>query len=351
MRITRFLLAVGLALCAAQGFSKAVAPAAGPYKVIKTAKVGGEGGFDFVTADPVGRKLYIPRIDGPNSRVMVYDLDTLTTAGVIATTGARGVAIDPQSSHGFCSSKPVVMWDTKTLQPVKTIDVQGNPDCILLEPLTERIYVLSHRAPDVTVIDAKDGAVVGTIDLGGEPEQGVSDGKGHVYIDLEDKNSVAVVDTRTLKVTADYSLEGKGGAPAGLALDAKRRILFVCGAEPATAVIMNADNGKIITSLPIGSGVDGAVFNPATREAFSSQRDGTLTVIAEKSPTRFEVEQTVQTRPGAKTLTLDAQTNRIVLITADRLKTPTPPAAQGPGGRRGRAPLVPGSFTILVVGR
>jgi len=345
------MMAAVIALCAARGPAQA-APAADPYRVVKTVKVGGEGGFDFVTADAEGRKLYIPRGSGANGRVMVYDLDTLTTAGVIATTGApRGVAVAPKSGHGFCTSKPVVMWDTQTLQPIKTINVQGNPDCILLEPLTERIYVLSHSAPNATVIDAKDGSVAGTIDLGGAPEQGVSDGQGHVYIALEDKNSVAVVDANTLKVTAHYSLEGKGGAPAGLALDAKHRILFACCAEPAAAVIMNADDGKIITSLPIGAGVDSAVFNPATGEAFSSQRDGTLTVIKEKSPIRFEVEQTVQTRLGAKTLTLDAKTNRLVLITADRVKLPAQPAAPGQGGRDRRAPLVPGSFTILVVGK
>jgi YVTN family beta-propeller protein len=213
----------------------------------------------------------------------------------------------------------------------------------MLEPLRERIYVLSHGAPGVTVIDAKDGTLVGTIDLDGAPEQGVSDGQGFVYIALEDKNSVAVVDANTLKVTARYSLGGKGGAPAGLAFDARNRILFACGRQPATAVMMNADNGKIITSLPIGDGVDGAVFNPATREAFSAQRDGTLTVIKENSPTRFEVEQTVRTGPGAKTLTLDSKTDRIVLITADRLP--------GQGGRARRAPLVPGSFRIIVVGK
>jgi len=167
------------------------------------------------------------------------------------------------------------------------------------------------------VINATDGSVAGTIDLGGAPEQAVTDGKGHLYVDLEDKSQIAVVDAKTLKVTAHYDLAGKGGAPAGLAFDVKNHILFAAGAEPPTMVILNADDGKIITSLPIGGGVDGATFNPATMEAFSSNRDGTLTVVKENSPTSFVVEQNVQTKTGAKTLTLDSKTNQIYLITAE----------------------------------
>ncbi|MFI4987017.1 MAG: YncE family protein, partial [Alphaproteobacteria bacterium] len=257
-------------------------------------------------------------------------------------------AVDPKSYYGFGSSKPVIMWDTKTLQTIKTIDVQGKPDGILFDPFNERVYVFSHTAPNATVIDAKDGSVVGTIDLGGAPEQAVTDGKGHVYVDLEDKDQIAVVDAKTMKVTAHYDLAGKGGGPAGLAFDAKNRILFAACHNPATMVMLNADSGKIIATLPIGTGVDGATFNPATMEAFSSQRDGTLTVVKENSPTGFVVEQTVQTQPGAKTLTLDSKTNRILLIAAE-FGPPTAPAT--PGGRPARGPMVPDSFSILVVGK
>ena len=187
-----------------------------------------------------------------------------------------------------------------------------------------------------------------TIDLGGAPEQAASDGKGHVYIALEDKDSVAVVDADTRKVTAHYDLAGKGGGPAGLALDVKNHILFACCHNPQTAVILDANDGKIITSLPIGNGVDGAGFNPNTMEAFSSQGDGTLTIIKENSPTSFEVEQNVSTMPGAKTCTLDAKTNQIYLITAER----APAAADGQGGGKGgRGRFLPDSFTILVVGK
>src|SRR5439155_9932239 len=139
--------------------------------------------------------------------------------GTIASARARGVAIDPRSHHGFCSSSPVVMWDSQSLATIKTIEVQGRPDGILFEPASGHVFVFSHSAPNATVIDAKDGTVVGTIDLGGAPEQAVSDGKGRVYVDLEDKGSIAVVDAKTLKVTTTYDLQGKGGTCAGLAMD------------------------------------------------------------------------------------------------------------------------------------
>ena len=184
--------------------------AEGPYKVLKAAKVGGAGGFDYVYADSEGRRLYVPR----GNRVMVYNLDTLEQAGEIPDTkGVHGVATDPKSGHGFSSSNPVVMFDTKTLATIKTIPVEGNPDGIFFEPATQRVYVLSHRAPNVTVLDAADGSVAGTIDLGGAPEQGASDGKGRVYIDVEDKDNVAVVDAKAMKVTAHYDLGGKGEGP------------------------------------------------------------------------------------------------------------------------------------------
>jgi DNA-binding beta-propeller fold protein YncE len=321
-------------------------PTGGPYAVTKTAKVGGAGGFDYVYADVAGRRLYIPRT-GTTPRVTVFNLDTLEPLGEIPTTSARGAAVDPTSNHGFCSSKPVVMWDTKTLAKIKTIEVQGNPDGILFDPFNDRVYVFSHSAPNATVINAKDGSVVGTIDLGGAPEQAVTDGKGHLFVDIEDKDNVAVVDAKTLKVTAHYGLSGKGGGPAGLAFDMKHHILFAACHDPATMVVLNAKDGKIITSLPIGTGVDGAVFNPATMEAFSSQGDGTLTVVKEKSPASFSVTQNVQTQRSAKTLTLDPKTNQIYLIAAEFTPPPTPP----PAGRRGRGQMVPDSFAIIVVGK
>ncbi len=320
--------------------------AEGPYKVEKTAKVGGAGGFDYVYADDAGRRLYIPRTGNP-SRVTVFNLDTLESQGEIMTTNARGVAVSAKTNHGFATSKPVTMWDTKTLAVIKTIDVQGGPDGILHDPFNDRIWVFSHVAPHATVIDASDGSVVGTMDLGGAPEQAASDGKGHLYVDLEDKNSIAVVDTKSLKVTATYDLTGSGGTCAGLAMDAKNNILFAACRSPQTMVMVNAADGKVIATLPIGQGVDGAGFNPNTMEAFSSQGDGTLTVIKENSPTSFVVEQTVTTMPSAKTMTLDRKTGRVLLIGAEYGAAPAAEA----GKRPGRGALVPDSFSILVVGK
>jgi hypothetical protein len=347
MRRFLFVFAAGIVVIASIGLAKQV-PTAGPYKVVKMAKVGGDGGFDYVYADSDGRRLYIPRTGATGARITVFNLDTFEPTGEIPNTNARGAAVDSKSGHGFVSSKPVVMFDTRTLVPIKTIDVQGGPDGILFDSFNERVYIFSHSAPNATVIDAKDGSVVGTIDLGGAPEQAVTDGKGHLYIDLEDKDSIAAVDAKTLAVTARYGLEGKGGGPGGLAFDVKNHILFATCHDPQTMVILNSDDGKIITTLPIGNGTDGATFNPVTMEAFSSQRDGTLTVIKENSPTSFVVEQNVQTMTGAKTLTLDSKTNRIVLIAAEFGPPPAPPPA---GGRGGRAPMLPDTFTILAVGK
>jgi YVTN family beta-propeller protein len=344
MRRIFFTLA-GATILASVGLAQP-APS-GPYKVLKIAKVGGAGGYDYVNADAQGRRLYIART-GPTPRITVFDLDTLDPVGEISTTNAHGAVIDAKTNHGFASTKPILMFDAKSLMPIKTIEVQGNPDGMLFDASDQRVYVLSHSAPHVTVIDAKDGAVVGTIDLGGMPEQAASDGKGHLYIDIEDKDNIAVVDAKTLTVTAHYDVAGKGGTCAGLALDAKNRILFATCRNPANMVILNADDGKIITTLPIGNQTDGAGFNPHTMEAFSSQGDGTLTIIKESGPTGFVVEQTLPTMMGARTSTLDTKTDHIILIGAE-FGPPTPPAQ--PGGRPGRGQIVPDSFSIVMVGK
>lgn len=320
----------------------------GPYHVLKTAKVGGEGGFDYVYADSDGRKLYVAR-GGSGARVSAFNLDTLEPAGEISNTDARGGAVDAQSHHGFASSKPVAMWDTKTMALIKTIPVDGGPDGILADPYNHHIYIFSHRAPNATVIDAKDGTVLGTIDLGGAPEQAATDGKGHIYVDIVDKDSVAVIDANTMKVTATYSLGGKGGGNAGLALDAKNHVLFVACRNPQVMVMLDANDGKYLADLPIGRGCDGAGFNPKTRECFSSQGDGTLTIIKEKSPTSFVVEQTVKTMPGAKTMTIDSKTGKVLLIAAEYGPAPADQPAQP--GRFSRGPMVPGSFSVVVVGK
>jgi hypothetical protein len=342
------VLVAGIAIVASLGLAQQ-APTAGPYKVLNTAKVGGDGGFDYVNADVQGRRLYVPR-SGPTARITVFNLDTLEPTGEVPNINGHGAVVDPKSNHGFITSNPVVMFDSKTLAVIKTITVQGNPDGILFDAFNERVYDLSHSAPNATVIDAKDGSIVGTIDLGGAPEQAVTDGKGHLYIDIEDKGSIAVVDAKTMAVTAHYDVSGKAGTCAGLAIDAKNRILFAACREPHVMVILNADDGNVITTLPLAGVTDGAVFNPATMEAFSSHAEGTLTVIKENSPTSFEVEQNLTTMPSAKTLTLDTKTNHILSIAAmfDAPPPGTPPLSNG---RIARGPMVAGSFSILVVGK
>jgi DNA-binding beta-propeller fold protein YncE len=353
MRRICLVMALGTALSGSIGLAQQ-APAAGPYKVLKTARVGGAGGFDYVYADVAGRRLYIART-GTSPRITVFDLDTLAPAGEIPGVSAHGAAVDPKSNHGFATSKPIVMFDSKTLATIKTIDVQGGPDGMLFDPFNQRVYDFSHNPPNVTVINATDGSVAGTIDLGGAPEQAVTDGKGHLYVDLEDKASVAVVDAKTMTVTAKYDLTGHGGVPAGLAFDARNRVLFVAcrTPTPGVMVVLNADDGKIITTLPLAGSSDGAVFNPATMEVFSSTGvdNGTLTIIKENSPTSFAVEQNLPTMSGAKTLTFDDKTNHVLLIGAE-YTTPAAPATPPPAGGRGPArTMVPDSFSILVVGR
>ena len=284
--------------------------------------MGGDGGFDYVYADSDGRRLYVART-GPTKRISVFDLDTLAPAGEIPDVGAHGVVVDPKSHHGFATSKPVTMFDSKTLKVIKTIDVEGNPDGMLFDPFNRRTYILSHAAPNATVIDAKTGSVLGTIDLGGAPEQAATDGKGHIYIDVEDKDNIAVVDAKAMQVTAHYTL-ADNKTPAGLAFDAKNHVLFIECRNPAVSVIMDARDGKILTTLPIGTGVDGAGFQPETNEAFSSQGDGTLTVIEETNPTAFEVEENVKTMTSAKTMTIDTKTKHILLIAAEFGPAPAP---------------------------
>jgi DNA-binding beta-propeller fold protein YncE len=341
----RISIAVALVL-ASLSLSASLAAQDGPYKVLAITKVGGPGGMDYVTADSEGRRLYVAR-SGPEGHVAIFDLDTLKQVGDIPNVSAHGATVDDKYQHGIASSKPVVFFDARTFAVIKTLDVQGNPDGYFADSFNHRLYILSHAAPNVTVIDAKDGTILGTIDIGGAPEQAVSDGKGHLYIDIEDKDAIAVIDAVNMKMLGKYDISAKGGGCAGLAIDPKNEILFASCRDKSNMIILSAKDGKIITDLPTGKGSDGATFNPATMEAFSSQGDGTLTIVKENSPTSFAVEQTVKTPVRAKTLTLDAKTGKIFLITAEYGEAPPPQ----PGQRYARAPMVPDSFMIVTVGR
>jgi DNA-binding beta-propeller fold protein YncE len=368
MRQFCLVLAAAVAVVAPIGLAQD-----GPYKVLKTARVGGEGGWDYIYADAAGRRLYIPRgatravaatetvpeVPAVAARLTIFDLDTLKPLGEIAGVGGNGTAVDPKSGHGFTSDHPKVsMFDTKTMTLIKSIDVgAARPDGILFDDFNQRVYVFSHPTKDATVIDTKDGAVLGTIDLGGVPEQGVADGKGMLYVVMQDAvGSVTAVDVKTMKAIGHYSFIDKGGCN-GLALDVKNRVLFAaCGrsgnppVQPAQPmmVILSATDGKILASLPLAGGSDGAAFNPATMEAFSTHGNGMMTIVKEKSPTSFEVEQNLQTMNGARTVTFDSKTGHLFTMSQERGPAPPPP----PGGGRGpQGTAVPGSFTILMIGK
>ncbi len=337
------LLAVaGASLLSANIFAQTDAP----YKVLDTAQLMGNGGIDYVYADNDARRVYVPR----GSNTFVFGLDDHKYIAAITNVSGHGVAIHTATHHGFSSSPQISMFDTQTMEKLKSIEVKGRPDGIMLEPFTDKVFVFSHQAPSITVIDPKDGTVAGTIDVGGAMEQAQSDGQGKIYVSVEDEKKIAVVDVKAMKLITKYDLGEGAGDPSGLGFDAKNHILFAMCAEPSVCVVLNSDTGKVLITLPIGSGTDNGGFNPSTMEAFSSQRDGTLTVIKEASPTSFSVEQTVQTKAGCKTMSIDTKNNRIVTICLERMpgaaaETPAP-GQQRPRGNRG-----PGNLDVLWIGR
>ncbi len=340
LRLTLALTVVAAAL------TPSLTAQSGPYRILSIDKLGGDGGWDYVAADSSARQLYIAR-SGPTGTLHVYNLDTLAPIADVPTGNAHGAAVDDATHHGFATSNPVTMFDTRTLKVIKTITTGGHPDGYLDDPATHRVYILSHAEPNVVVLDAATGNILSTLNLGGEPEQSVLDNHGHLFIDIEDKDRIAVVDTATMKLTANYDISSVSGGCAGLAIDADHGILFAACRDKNNMVILRASDGHILTTLPIGVGCDGAVFNPATQETFSTQGDGTLTVIKESSPTDFAVEQTVTTRRGARTIALDSTTGHLLTATADFGPTPPPQ----PGQRYSRPPMIPGTFSLIVIGK
>ena len=365
----------------------------GPYKVLRTAKVGGEGGTDYIYADTAGRRLYITRGATPaqaatdtrpalpafEKRLTIFDLDTLESVGVIPGVGGNGATVCPKTGHGFTSDHPQPsMFDVKTMKIIKTIEVPAgfSADGIYCDTFNDRVYIGSHPTKSLMVVDAKDGTVLGNVDLGGIPEQTVADGKGTIYQVLQDRpGGVAVIDGKTLKRTTTYPFGDNGGCN-GLALDVKNQILFAAcsavGAAPArgtpgqpppmpdpnakppqTFVIMSAKDGKILARLPLAGSSDGAAFNPRTMEAFSTQGNGTMTIVKEKSPTTFEVEENLKTWPsnGARTIAFDSKTGHLFAMASEPAPpAPAPPAGTTvPAGGRGGG-NIPGSFTIIMVG-
>jgi DNA-binding beta-propeller fold protein YncE len=324
--------------------------AQGPYKILKTVTVGGDGGFDYIVADSQDRRLYIARSGKTDPRLLSFDLDNLKQVGELDGISAHGAVVDPANHHGFASSKPLTMFDSTSTTTLKSITVDGNPDGLTLDAGAHRVYVLSHSAPNITAISTTDGSVIGTVNLDAAVEETASDGKGHLYVALEDKDAVGVVDAKTMAVTARYPLAGQGGTCAGLAIDPRTRVLFVACRNPTVMVMMNADTGAVITTLPIGAQNDGVLFDPATKEVLAATGDGHLSVIKENGPTSFSVEQTLDTLPGARTIALDRKTDHIFLMTAEYGPVPAD-APPPPPGRIARGPMLPDSFKIIEIGR
>jgi hypothetical protein len=325
-------------------FVPAEAIAAEPYKILATTQIPAAGGIDYVTADSVNRRAYV----ACGNAVSAFDLDTYKLAGTLPNAAGHGVAIDPENHTGLVSGNPATFFNTKTLQAIKTLPAPG-ADGYLFDDQSHRFFILSHRAPNLLVVDSKDGSIVGKVEAIGPDganaavEQGVTDGEGHLYFDVANAHHIAVVDAMTLKVTGHFDLGEKGHGPAGLAIDTKNHILFaMCrggrGGTP-TCVILSAVDGKIITTLHLAGSSDGAVFNPRTREAFSSHGNGTLRVIKENSPTEFVLQETVKTKAGAKTCALDEKADRVIVITREA----------APGGGQGRGG--PQLLDVMFIGR
>jgi len=319
-------------------------PAADPgYHLMKTFKVGGDGGWDYLTMDAAARRLYISRFN----RVMVLDTDSGKIVGEITgTTGVHGVALVPHSNHGYSSNggdASVTVFDLKTLKEIAKIKVGPRPDAIIYDPGPERVFTFNAGSKDATAIDVKTEKVAGTVKLEGKPESAVADEKGMVFVNIEDKNQVVAFDSRELTVKNRWNLEGCD-EPTGMAMDRANRRLFVTCHNEKMAVL-DADSGKIIATPTIGKGTDACIFDPDTKLAFSSNGDGTLTVVEEESPDKFTVVANVKTEPGARTMALDSKTHSIYLCTAKQ--KPAPPGQ----GQRGRRAYEPGSFVVLVVGK
>lgn len=315
------------------------------YHLLKKYTLGGEGGWDYLTVDAAARRIYISR----STHVMVVDADSGQVVGDIPNTnGVHGIALADEFGKGFTSNGrdgTVTIFDLKTLKALGTVAVGKNPDAITYDPTTKRVFTFNGTSHDATAIDAKTGTVAGTIPLDARPESGVSDERGHIYVNLEDKSAVAELDAQKLTVLARWPL-APGEEPTGIAMDRKHRRLFV-GCANKLMIVMNADDGHVVATLPIGSGVDATGFDPETGVAFSSNGDGTLTVIREDSADKYSVLENVTTQRGARTMSLDSKTHRVFLVTADF----GPPPAPTPERPRPRPSVLPGTFTLLIVSR
>ncbi len=317
----------------------------GPYHWIKDIPVGGEGGWDYLSVDEAGRRLYVTHA----TKVVVIDLNKDEVVGEIGDTpGPHGFALAPRLQRGFSSNgkeNKVSIVDLATLKTLSKVETGPNPDAILFEPVQEEVYAFNGRGKSVTVFEAASGKVVATIPLPGKPEFAAADPKaGRVYCNLEDKSEVAVIDIKTHQVVQCWPI-APGEEASGMAFDAEHHRLFL-GCANQKMVMMDSATGKVVTTVPIGQRVDANAFDPGTQLVFNSNGDGTVTVAREESPEKLVVVQNLKTERGAKTMALDPKTHRIYLASAKFEPLPTPV----PGAPRQRPKIVPGTFKILVYG-
>ena len=337
-RLTLSIFVLNLLLA---GFASA---ASGPgYHVIKTYNLGGDGGWDYLVADPETHRLYISR----GTHVIVIDAETGKSVGDIADTpGVHGIALAPELGRGFTSNGregTVSIVDIKTLATSNKVKAGENPDAIVYDPATKRVFTFNGRSHDSTAIDAASGKVLGTIKLDGKPEFAASDGKGEVFVNIEDKSELTAIDANKLEVKNTWPL-APCTEPSGLAMDREHRRLFA-GCDNKMMAVVDADTGKVLATPAIGEGVDATRYDPGTGLAFASCGEGVLTVIKEQSPDKFAVAENVPTRQGARTMALDTSTHKVYTVTA-KFGPPPAPTADNPHPRRS---IVPGSFVVLVL--
>jgi DNA-binding beta-propeller fold protein YncE len=321
-------------------------PAKSGYHSVKEIALGGEGGWDYLTMDAAARRLYVSH----STKVVVVDADKGTAVGEIANlSGVHGIALAPDLGRGFISNgktSMITIFDLKTLKTLGEVKSTGeNPDAILYDPFSHRVFAFNGRTGNATVLDGKTGKVAGTIALGGKPEFAVTDLKGTVFVNVEDKSEIAAIGAKGLTVKAHWPLK-PCEEPSGLAIDRKhRRLLSACSNK--LAAVVDADSGKVITTLPIGDGVDGAAFDPGTGLGFTSNGEGTLTVIHEDSPDHFTVVENASTRRGARTIAVDEKTHAVYLPTAQFGPAPAATAEQP----HPRPTVLPNTFVVLVVNK
>jgi len=313
------------------------------YKIVQRIHLEGDGGWDYLTADDATGMLYVSH----GKMVNVVDMSTGKSVTTITdVNGVHGIAIAPEFNKGFISNGPdsnVTVFSTKDYSIIEKVKITGkNPDAIIFEPFTKTIITWNGRSSNATVIDAKTDKVIQTIPLAGKPEAAVSDGMGKVFVNIEDKSEVCMINAKTWKVEQTWSI-APGEGPSGLALDNETHRLF--SATNKLMVVLDAETGKVITTLPTGSGVDGAGFDPGLKRAYSSCGEGLLTVVQEENKNSFKVLANVPTQAGARTISVSAKTHRIYLQTAEYGPTPE----KTTDNPRPRPSMKPGTFTVLVV--